>query len=262
MPSLGMLSRRHRAWAAGLCAVFLGVLGCGLYFGGQIKFCYEVRRITGPPALWASPRPLDGTAVSTAPGTMLSYFGYKFEAPWVGIEKETNEGRWVKVLFSSGQQVFFANPDYWQDDFLLLSAKWEPEAFRQGFGPHPTGSRYEHLKAALSMTPSRLSPFRSHRRFAQDRVYFATKGLWLGDNWAPIEIFAIQRPGYKGFETSGISHDGGIAITLFDIDDREFHLTVSRANTSGARLTQRDINRVLQSFGPTERKLVRDGQSK
>lgn len=249
MPSLGMLSRRHSAWAAGLCAVFLGVLGCGLYFGGQIKFCYEVRRITGPPALWASPQPLDDTTVSPAPGTTLAYFGYRFEVPWVGIRKETNEGRWVRVFFKSGQEVSFFNPNYFQYDTLLGDAKWQPEVFREAFGAHPAGSKYEHLKAALSMSPSRLSPFRSRRHFAQDRVYLETKALWL-EHSGLIDIFTVQTTAYKGFETSGISHDGGAAVTLFDAADRQFHIAVSRASSSAPKLTQAEINRVIQTFGP------------
>lgn len=246
---MAMAVSKYRTWAIALSPFFLIMLGCGIYFGPQIHVYLELRHIMGPRSLGEVPRPLADTTMSKSPGTTLLYFGYRFEVPWVGIRKETNEGRWVTVFFKAGQEVSFFNPNYFQDDTLLGDAKWQPEVFREAFGTHPAGSKYAHLKAALSMSPSRLSPFRSRRHFAQDRVYLETKGLWL-EHSGLIDIFTVQTTAYKGFETSGISHDGGAAVTLFDAADREFHIAVSRASSSAPKLTQAEINRIIQTFGP------------
>jgi hypothetical protein len=242
-------AKKYLRWALVLCPPLLIALVGAVYFGPQIRVYNKMRRITGPPPLWEVPRPLADATVSAAPGTVLAYFGYEFEVPWVGIKKETNEGRWVKVTFQSGQVVSFFNPNYFQDDILLLGAKWQPNVFRQAFGLHPSGSKYEHLKAALSISPSRLSPFRSHRVFAQYRVYLQTKSIWF-EHIGLVDIFAVQSTTYKGFETSAISRGGGVEILLFDAADRRFGIDVSRASGSAAILTQPEMNRVIQSFGP------------
>jgi hypothetical protein len=257
---MARLTQAHWRWIVGLCILLLAAVTGWAYFGPQVLVYLRMRRITGPQALWEVPRPLSDTSVSPAPGTTLAYFGYKFEVPWTGVEKETNEGRWVKVLFESGEEVFFANPAYFQDDILLLSRKWEPEAFREAFGAHPLSSKYEHLRAVLSMTPSRLSPLRTHRVFARDRVYLASKGLWFAHT-NEARIFAIRtEAGYKGFETDERPFDGSVVITLFDATDRKFSIRVSRASASGATLTQPDVNRIIETFGPANPKPVSDNR--
>lgn len=242
--AMGSSVSKYRLWTIVLCPALLIALGCAFYFGPQVQVYLEMRRIGGPPGLWEIPRPLAITGVSTSQVTPLSYFGYKFEVPWVGIEKEWGDGRWVRILFKSGQEVFFSNPDYSQHDVLLLDSKFEPDVFRKAFESPPAGSKYEHMRAVLSMTPSKLSPFRSHRRFARERIWLGSKGLWLEHSTA-THIFEIQTPEYKGFETTSIPQNGSAEIILFDASDRMFSIGIS-----GAKLAQSDMNTIIQSFGP------------
>lgn len=243
-----LTSSKYRRWAILLGPALLVSLGCAVYFGPQVRVYFEMRRVAGPPEMWKVPRPLDDTAISASAGTTLAYFGYKFEVPWVGIETELNEGRWVKVLFLNGQTVSFSNPDYFQND-VLQRAVWNVKVFLEGFNVEPTGTRYEHLKAALAMTPAQLSPLCSRRRFAKDLVYLETKSIWFGHSGS-VEIFTVQSPTYKGFESRGIVLGGGASITLFDASDHKFDISVSRAKISAPVLTQPEINKIIQSFGP------------
>jgi hypothetical protein len=212
-----------------------------VYFGPQTLYCLQMRHIVGPPWWSKAPQPLDVTTMSAGPGTALSYFGYRFEAPWAGVEKEENEGRWSRVFFKTGQDILFRNPDYAQSDPLPRNGA--------PFAQHTSGSEYEHLETILSMTPSRLSPFRSRRNFARDRAYWESKCTLLEHSGA-TDIFSIRTGTYKGFETSAISYNNSAEITLFDASDREFILKISGPRGSHSTLTQPEINRVIQSFAP------------
>lgn len=82
---------------------------------------YENFSRYSPPNLWLVPKPLADRVISTAPGTQLSYFGYKFEVPWIHVVKESKrfDGRQVRLQFESGQEVIFWDPALSQSDSLL-----------------------------------------------------------------------------------------------------------------------------------------------
>jgi hypothetical protein len=234
-------THRFHSWTIALgCVVLLGGI-LTAYLGPQTLAYFRMLRAMRQPWWSETPQPLADVSVSTAPGTTLSYFGYRFEAPWVGIEKEENEGRWSRVFFRTGQEILVTNPNYSQGD--VTGYAYTP------LGSQVTGSKYEHLKAALSMIPSRLSPFRSHRDFARDQEYLEVKGLFLEHSGA-VDIFSVQTQMGKGFEISGLSYNRKASIILFDAADRELQIQISKGHDSQSKLEQADINRVIQSFAP------------
>jgi hypothetical protein len=224
--------RRYLPWALGTFCLLFILLICAFYFGQQTRIYFNIRSISGPPWWYKAPQPLADTTVSKTPGTTLSYFGYKFEVPWVGIEKEINDGRWSTVLFELGHELRFSNPEH--HTFLA---------------PDSSVSNYESLKTILSMTPSGLSPLRSHRNFARNFGYWERKGVLLEHSGA-TEIFQIQTGQYRGFEISGIPYNGRVTILLFDAADREFQLELSEKPGPHTNLAQSEINRVIQSLVP------------
>jgi hypothetical protein len=233
------IPRRYLPWAFGsFCLLFISAI-CISYFGPQTRIYFDIRSISGPPWWYKAPQSLADTTVSTTPGTTLSYFGYKFEVPWVGIEKEINEGRWSNVFFESGKEIWFSDPEHLRGDPLLRTA----------LGSDSPMSSYESLKTILAMTPSGLSPIRSHRNFARNFGYWERKAILLEHSGA-TEIFEIQTGLYKGFEISGIPYNGRVSILLFDTVGREFRLEISVKPGSHTILAQSEINRVIQSFGP------------
>ncbi len=226
--------RKHRLWIIGLGCPLLIVVPYAAYFGPQILTYRQIRRGAWQEWWPETPRPLSDTSVSTAPSTTLSYYGYKFEAPWVGIKKEENDPRWSRVFFNTGQDISLWNPDYSQRD-----------------------QSYQYLRTILSMTPSQLSPFRSHTNFARSWAYLESKGLLLEHNRA-TGIFNIQNEAHKGFEISEISTKGLAQIILFDTADRELILQVSGIRDTPdtrRKLSQAEVNRVIQSFTPDPSKL-------
>jgi hypothetical protein len=171
------------------------------------------------------------------PGKTLSYFGYKFEVPWTGVVREWTRDyeRRVAVQFDTGQIVFFWDPAYSQTDSL------------SGY----SGSKYDHLKSVLSVTRSELSPFLTHRDFARQRDRVMAKGRMLEHSGA-TDLFILETHGYKGFEVSGLSYNGRVAISLFDAADHQFLIEIQQLPGRPIKTSQQDVNRLIQSFEPAQ----------
>jgi hypothetical protein len=109
-------------------------------------------------------------------------------------------------------------------------------------------SKYDQYRAVISAAPSQLSPFRSHKEFARTRVLLEIKGLWFEHNPDVPDVFSFATNGYRGFEINGTSREGqNIVLELFDRSDQ--HWFTINVVGRGARLTQSEINRIIDSLG-------------
>lgn len=205
-----------------------------------------------PPRGWNSvPLPLADTAASMAEGTTLSYYGYGFDVPWRAIDRERNEGRAMALVFKGGQTIRFYNPEYSDRSPIdSVASDIDPNDFRIAFEPGVRESKYEQFRSVMSATPSQLSPFCSHRRFARTLVLLEIKGLWFEHSQAVADIFSFETADYRGFEESGLSHDWQhVALQLFDKTDHHWlAISIDGDARSGVRVTQPEINRIIQSF--------------
>lgn len=230
------LPRERRIWIVRLCTLMLVIGGFGAYFGPQIitylKLRQELMRSPAFPRGWDSiPRPLVDSRASTAGGVILSHYGYEFEVPWKNIVGERNPEEWVETDFRDGQKVTFFDPRYLRDRVNRTS--------------------YEEYKTVISMTPSQLSPFCSHRQFANALSLLDMKGAWFEHNAVAPDIFLLKTPSYRGFEISGLSKGwNSVRLALFDATDRQFQFEISVPSSTRAKLTQSEINRMIQSFAP------------
>lgn len=208
-----------------------------VYFGPQVRVYLAMLRYT-PQEWWqGSPRPLTDMSLSQVPGKTLSYFGYRFEVPWTGVVREwtRDDGRQTVIQFDSGQIVLFWNPAYSQSDSL----------------PGHSGSKYDHLKSVLSVTHAGLSPFLSHQDFGRQRDRWMVKGTMLEHSGA-TDIFSLETHSYKGFEVSGLSYNGSVAIGLFDAADHQFLIEIRTLPGLPVKTSQKDVNRLIESFGSVQ----------
>ncbi len=238
--------RRLLLWLVAVLVALVFAFGCH-YFWWQVRVYLALRHSTEP-ALEATPRPLEDESVSTSPSTRLCYFGYSFEVPGTGITKQWGDGRWIKVQFASGQEVFFGNPAYWQDDVLGRYALSD-RIFDEVVPAPPKTTKYNDLRTVLFMTPSKLWPLTSHAAFKRRLSLLLAKGSWLGHPFREPVILEVRKEGYEGFETSGLP-DGGVGVTLFDPSDRMYRMSISHSADVKGSITQADANRMIASFGP------------
>ena len=188
---------------------------------------------------------------SNTEGTALSHYGYRFEVPWKDPGKEFDEGRWVQVNFKSGQVVRFSNPAF-QDNPISGHVSVD---FKEVFVPIIHESKYRQFKAVMSTVPSQWTPFRSRKEFARVRGLLELKGVWFEHNVAAPDIYSFETNRFQGFEISGLSHDWQeVGLNLFDSADHWFRISIFGNVPPGVRLTQSEINRIIQSFGPVASK--------
>lgn len=241
------------------CVLGLFVLGAGVYLGPQTIDFFRFREtVYRPPEYsprgWSSaPKQLDDKMASTAEGTVLSYYGYTFEAPWNEPDGARNVGRWVEVRFKAGQVIRIFNPEYFPDNPISSSVALGDDNyyFVQAFGAGSHESKYDQFKAICFTTPSNFSPLRSRREYARIRTLLGIKGLWFEHNPVAPDIFYFETVNYRGFEFSGLSRGWqDVSLNLFDRTDGWFQIVVIGDSLSGARITQGDINRIIQSVGP------------
>ncbi len=232
------LWRKPKIWGIGVCALLL--IGAFVaYFGPQVytymKFRPSLRRGPSfPPRGWAEvPKPLRDTTVSKAEGSPVSYYGCQFEVPWGTTVKQYDLDYRLDLLFANGRRIEFVNPSHF------------PNAFAGG------RSKYEQFKAMISTRPADLSPLSSHATFARTFKLLDQKGFLFEHNGAVPDIFSFRTPAYRGFEVSGLSRGWEwVQLNLFDSSNRWFELTISVDPSSDTKLSQPEINRVIQSFGP------------
>jgi hypothetical protein len=233
------------------------ILALAVYFGPQTITYYRLRPMLfrpndAPPRGWSSvPHPLADTATTIADGTTLSYYGYTFEVPWKEIERERNEGNTIEVLFKTGQEIKFNNPGYFNSNPITsFSVQEDQNSFRRAFGTGVHQSKYEQFEAVISVTPSSLSPLRSHTDFARIQTLLEIKGTWFEHSAAPSDIFSFETKDYRGFETSGLPHGWqNVVLHLFDRRDQHwFTILIAGNDRAGVKLKQAEVNRVLGSF--------------
>jgi hypothetical protein len=225
-------------------------------YGPQFSLYFRIHRaMPGADSgghLSAAPQVLLKLDKDSAAGSSLSYFGCRFEVPWQHVALERNEGRWAEVQFKTGQSVKVLNSsDFYVHGFIdgqfVASNVWEM-ASSEGIPK----SRYEQLKALLSVTPIQLSPFQSRPKFAKTLVLLTQKGIYFEHDPFKPEIFSFERPDLRGFEVVGLSSGNNpqdieeVTLSFFDSRDRLFVLRI-RGTRSNA-LSQAQINRVIDTF--------------
>jgi hypothetical protein len=232
--------------ASGLAILIIVI---AVYFGPQAVRYARLRPILqksddSPPRGWNStPSALQELKASDANGSVIVRPGYQFEVPWDEIKSERGDGR---IEFGSGQELNFGR--------LLTSEPVNPQVlhlqpseFARLFGNEAT--RYEQFKEVVSATPSGLSPLQSRTEFRRYESLLEIKGLWFEHNPVAPDIWSFQTKGYRGFEVSGLERGWqNVTLNFFDSGDHWFVINIQGNELRGVKITQPEIDRVIESF--------------
>ena len=195
------------------------------------------------------PQPLADYSVSEAPGTVLSYFGYKFDVPWSGSfkEKALGKGGFVQLEFESGQNVTFivtAN----QGGFLTEIAQdnsMQMSNLRVVFGDLMNRSAYDQYEALLSTTPSSIRPFGPRAEAVRGVTLLIIKALASAPG-LETGVFSFELPDKHGFQIGDPRKSRRMNLEVFDIGGH--HVEIICATTKDSvRLSQPELNRILKS---------------
>jgi len=214
------------------------------------------------PAVWKIPIELSDRAVSSSPGTQLSYLGYDFEVPWTDMDAQRMRRRrdMQIMVFHSGKLILFRTspPGKSVGTFAAKNCSDRWRNLLVGLSPEVLSSDYAFTRAALEATPAHTDrdaiTGRGMRLFT---LLLMKSVLILPDE---DEVFSLKTDNFEGFEfrSADARPRNRFRVVLFGKrGEVEFDFVESRR---GNKITQAEINHVIQSVRRSSADLTAAGQ--
>jgi len=199
------------------------------------------------------PRPLPDESASQAPAIKQAYFGYEFETPWPGPETTKQNSALVDLIFHGDYGVLFWNPaerhNLLENPSAVAPHPNMKDAMGAILGGDAVQSNYDLLKSQLNMTPAKVLPALSRREANRRLALLRMKGA-LECSRKPAGFYFFQSENLKCIQTGDPALDSPIEVRCFDPGDHEFNFLFSTRKDSGLRISQLEINRVIQTLRP------------
>jgi hypothetical protein len=229
----------------GVLTILLALLGppLALFFTAR----WEAKKI---PSVWVTQQPLANYAVSQAPGTKLSYFGYKFEVPWVGVFKEKGGRNGIVVLqFDSGQTLLFMAP---KDHAGLLSEivddpSMQMKGLQPVFGELTKRSPYDQYATLLNTTPSSIHAFGPRAETVRNETLLTIKAI-SSPAMLKTGAFSFDLPETHGFQIGDPGKERRAQLEVFVKENGNWVEIICGTKNDSVKLTQPELNRILASF--------------
>jgi len=209
------------------------------------------------PCLDLIPHSLPDQSASREAAIKQVYFGYQFEVPFPGPETATTYSSTyfatATLVFHADYGVVFRDPEG-QHNFIhdLTADGHRPnmKAFLgTRLGKDAARSDYDFLKSQLDTTPNQISPMHSKREAIQRLTLLRMKGA-IHCSRKPVAFYLFQSQNLRCIQMGEPAVDGFIEVRCFNPGDQEFNFIFSVRKGSGLKLSQLDINRVIQTLRP------------
>jgi hypothetical protein len=226
------------------------------FFGLQTMYVWEAHKAARQePGFWVKPVALTDLAVSEAPGSKLSYFGYEFDVPWDDLDQDKTQvigKNKAIVVFKSGNVIsFWTAPANEFLDGVFADGTVDRKLFAQMLGADAVKSDYNFKRTVLEFTPDSLSLFTPKSQIVQKGALIILKGVAL-----PLEsesgIYLLATEEFKGIQYGRPkSRQKHLTVELFN---DEANLSIFFGNRIGGPTTisQADINRVVGTVHKVE----------
>lgn len=236
--------------------VFL--LVAGYFWGFQTVMCMEIRHQGRKlPILNLTPQDPPSMAASAAVGTTLSHAGFAFEVPWTDLDHEKSKfiGDIAVFVFRSGRAVSFFGPSATHEDLLSEVEKQfgdQRGVLKQLFGTEATKSNYDFQRTMLGLTPERMKPWMSQREAIRTSMLLTIKAI--SSVGGETGIFNVKANGWRGFQFDDpAKKPSRTTLELYDAQDHHVEIILAAKTDAGAKITQADINRVLETLKPVDK---------
>lgn len=202
-------------------------------------------------------RALPTITASSANGTKLSHAGFEFEVPWTDVESQKT--KFIKnsavYRFQSGRALMFFGPSPTHEGLLSEVEKDFGDKERnlvKLLGPEATKTSYALNRTWLEETPARLKPWMSKREVVRCSMLLTLKAV--ASVGGETGIFEVKANGWKGFQFDDpTKKPRRTTLELYDLQDQHVEVIFLGNNEAGDRITQGDINRVLETLKPVDR---------
>ncbi len=235
-----------------LAAVVVLVAAYAILFGLQTLVWAEAKHwVTNSPWLLDVPQPLPTPSAPPAASPKAMYvrsYGFQFLAPWPGNVKPEPSVTNTAFRFDSGQVIVFFDPQTQADTLHQLQTANQGQylTFSTLFGGKAFDSNFALYKAVYEASPAQTSPFADRADSLRINQLLIWK-LSFGVD-APGGISSFSFGTNRGFQFGDPAKGLPVAARIFNERDEQFRIIFTAAAGSNARVTQDDVNVVLQSL--------------
>jgi hypothetical protein len=209
-------------------------------YGPRFIVYHFARDTYHDPLLAVIPQPLKDYTVNSREGMSFSQFGYEFEAPWKDVDRVDNLKSLTRIYFKGGQFVLFFDPNQKIDRLKVMqdAAAQNGKDLRVLFGSEIPASNYQALNTILSTTPHHESHLIPSNDLVRNGLLLALKRSELVNGASCL--YSVGTQNLLGFQKGD----------PLDKRDRHFEVWVGAQKGTSARITQADINRIVQTLHP------------
>lgn len=216
---------------------------------------------SAPAIVRISPQRLNDSSVSAAAGTKLAYFGYELEVPWTDLEARSTQlfpknaptPNRADLHFRSGLRLIVTAlpPTEWENNFGR-EMHLPPKDLEAAFGRDVMNSDYRFLKMVYEFTPSKMDHWSATKSgVSRDELLLVLKSI-IPLRAAESGIFYLQNDHFQGFQQGRASpRQDVIGLHMFADDGSIEMMVFQQAYKNSARITQPEINRIVQSLRKT-----------
>jgi hypothetical protein len=209
--------------------------------------------------MWASqtpwlnvvPQPLP-TPPPVAAGPQLKAFDYEVNAPWPGNPKPVPAETNVAFHYDTGQVLVFFDPEAQLDTLRSIqnSNPLEYQKFSNVFADKPIDSNFALYRDIYSSSPAQLSPFMDAREAMRLNALLLWK-LSFGPDLSPeTGFYSFDWNTIRGFQFGDPAKGAPVALRAFDDRGHQFRFMLSTTPGATGKITQDDINKILQTVQP------------
>jgi hypothetical protein len=239
----------NTAIVLGLIAVLVGLYAV-LYGLQTLTFLESRLWQRAHPELWQVPRTVPAASTSGGKGTEITAYNYKFEAPWSDLDKVDGGPMFASAAFRSGKRIVLLDPSIEVNVVAKMKSTQSEQfiALAAIFGESLFASNYALYDAVFRASPAQLSAFMPARESERVSALLLWK-ISLATN-ADTGIESFETKNLRGFELGDPSSAHYVLVKAFDTQDHQFELVFSARPDAPEKVSQSEINRVLETLRP------------
>jgi hypothetical protein len=202
-----------------------------------------------PQPLAQSLAPLPPLPGAAKPALVKAY-NYEFTSPWPGNPAVKGSLTYTQFLYDSGPVIVFFDPDSLVDTMRTLKASnpTEYQRFAEVFADKPLDKNYDMYQAVYEAAPAQQSPVMNPRDAMRINVLLLWKLSFGLDLQCDGQFYSFDWSNAKGFQFGDPAKNVPVAVRAFDDRDHQFRFIFTTAGAAPGKISQNDINTVLQSL--------------
>ena len=202
-----------------------------------------------PQALSPPLAPLPPLPGAAKPALVKAY-NYEFNSPWPGNPTVKPSLTYTEFHYDAGPVIVFFDPDSLVDTMRALktSNPAEYQRFADVFADKPLNTNFEMYQAVYAAASAQQSPVMDARDAMRINVLLLWKLSFGLDLPCDGQFYSFAWSTAKGFQFGDPEKNVPVAVRAFDDRDHQFRFIFTTAGAAPGKISQNDINTVLQSL--------------